>query len=416
MSVPRFVQIHFLTVYPASLLNRDDAGFAKRMPFGGATRIRVSSQCLKRHWRTFDGPDSLAGLYPPEEASVRSRLIFSEKIAKPLKAEFPDGPVELVTKTLSDAVLGSKEKDEKSNEKTGAKAKKKEEGGEQEAEKTDLRTSQLIVLGNPEIEYIRQQAVQILKQIKPGAKAKEVKDLVKTLGKDWLNNLSAIGRGAGLDAALFGRMKTSDLLADCDAAVHVAHAFTVHEEQAETDYFTAVDDLTKQVEDGTHQGAGHVNAAELTSGLFYGYVAVDVPLLVSNLAGVPTKDWEGADRSLAGQVVRSLVNLVATVSPGAKRGATAPYSFADFVAVEAGNSQPCTWANAFFEPTRLGPGLKDRALAALVKQVGALNRMYPSKTECHFASLQEVEIPGAVHTDSVQEVAAWAESAIKGGF
>jgi CRISPR system Cascade subunit CasC len=398
MSVPRFVQIHYLTVYPASLLNRDDAGFAKRMPFGGATRIRVSSQCLKRHWRTFDGPDSLKSLCPPEEASVRSRLIFSEKIARPLKDEFPDRPVELVTKALADAVLGK------------SKGREEESGGGQH----DLRTSQLIVLGNPEIEYIRKQAADILKQTASGATAKEVQTRVKAIGKDWLNNLSAIGRGAGLDAALFGRMKTSDLLADCDAAVHVAHAFTVHEEQAETDYFTAVDDLTKQAEDEAHQGAAHVNAAELTSGLFYGYVAVDVPLLVSNLEGVAPKNWAEANRSLAGQVVKCLVNLVATVSPGAKRGSTAPYSFADFVAVEAGNSQPCTWANAFFEPISSGAGLKDRALATLARQVGALNRMYPSQTQRRFASLQEVEVPGSVRLDSVQEVAGWAESAIKG--
>ena len=51
----RFVQIHYLTAYPASLLNRDDAGMAKRLPYGGTSRVRVSSQCLKRHWRTAEG-------------------------------------------------------------------------------------------------------------------------------------------------------------------------------------------------------------------------------------------------------------------------------------------------------------------------------------------------------------------------
>src|SRR5262249_27977986 len=50
-AMSRFVQIHSLTSYPAALLNPDDAGLAKRMPYGGASRIRISSQCLKRHWR-----------------------------------------------------------------------------------------------------------------------------------------------------------------------------------------------------------------------------------------------------------------------------------------------------------------------------------------------------------------------------
>ena len=54
-----FLQIHTLTSYPAALLNRDDVGFAKRLPFGGATRTRISSQCLKRHWRTFSGDGAI---------------------------------------------------------------------------------------------------------------------------------------------------------------------------------------------------------------------------------------------------------------------------------------------------------------------------------------------------------------------
>ncbi|MFN8994607.1 MAG: type I-E CRISPR-associated protein Cas7/Cse4/CasC, partial [Pseudomonadota bacterium] len=38
--LPRFIQIHSLHNYPAALLNRDDAGLAKRLPYGNATRTR----------------------------------------------------------------------------------------------------------------------------------------------------------------------------------------------------------------------------------------------------------------------------------------------------------------------------------------------------------------------------------------
>ena len=47
MTAPRFLQIHTLHSYPAALLNRDDSGLAKRLPFGGAVRTRISSQCLQ---------------------------------------------------------------------------------------------------------------------------------------------------------------------------------------------------------------------------------------------------------------------------------------------------------------------------------------------------------------------------------
>ena len=35
MTTTRFLQIHTLHSYAAALLNRDDSGLAKRMPFGG---------------------------------------------------------------------------------------------------------------------------------------------------------------------------------------------------------------------------------------------------------------------------------------------------------------------------------------------------------------------------------------------
>ena len=84
----------------------------------------------------------------------------------------------------------------------------------------------------------------------------------------------------GLVAALFGRMVTSDVEANIDAAVHVAHAFTVHAEESESDYFTVVDDLQRLEDDA---GVDHIGEAELTSGLFYGYVCSAPGFLDSGL-------------------------------------------------------------------------------------------------------------------------------------
>jgi CRISPR system Cascade subunit CasC len=73
------VQVHLLTAYPASLLNRDDAGLAKRMPFGGVERIRISSQCLKKHWRE-------APLVSDQgEMAVRSTRIYQDIVARALE-------------------------------------------------------------------------------------------------------------------------------------------------------------------------------------------------------------------------------------------------------------------------------------------------------------------------------------------
>src|SRR5258708_35759054 len=50
-----FVQLHLLTSYPAANLNRDDTGRPKTLFYGGAERIRISSQSLKRAIRTSRG-------------------------------------------------------------------------------------------------------------------------------------------------------------------------------------------------------------------------------------------------------------------------------------------------------------------------------------------------------------------------
>jgi len=58
----RFVQLHLLTSYPPANLNRDDLGRPKTAMMGGEPRLRVSSQSLKRAWRTSEVfADSLKG-------------------------------------------------------------------------------------------------------------------------------------------------------------------------------------------------------------------------------------------------------------------------------------------------------------------------------------------------------------------
>ena len=42
----RFVQLHLLTSYPPSNLNRDDTGRPKTALVGDANRLRISSQSL----------------------------------------------------------------------------------------------------------------------------------------------------------------------------------------------------------------------------------------------------------------------------------------------------------------------------------------------------------------------------------
>ena len=161
-----------------------------------------------------------------------------------------------------------------------------------------------MLFGAPEIAWLSQEAERLAGNAEGDAKAAAV------AAQDWRKkfraNIKIMRDGAtlpaGLTTALFGRMVTSDPDANVTAPMHVAHAFTVHEEEAESDYFTAVDDLS-----GEEPGADTIQETELTSGLFYGYVVIDLPGLLLNL---------GSDAELAGQVLHNLIYLVAEVSPG----------------------------------------------------------------------------------------------------
>lgn len=393
MTESRFIQIHFLTAYPASLLNRDDAGLAKRIPFGGASRIRISSQCLKRHWRMADGEHSLRSI--GVDLSVRSRIIFEKLIAEPLINEgLKKDVVRGVLKALQSKLLGESAKAQKAEKESGARF--------------DLETPQVIILGQPEIKFITDVARKICQNASTDDAPKKVEAYLSN--KEHQENLEALKKAAsaGLDAALFGRMVTSDILARGDAAIHVAHALTVHAEEAESDYFTAVDDLIRE-------GSAHLGETELTSGLFYGYVVVDVPLLVSNLAD---------DRALVARVVENLIHLIAKVSPGAKLGSTAPYSYAHLILAEVGSRQPRTLANAFLVPVKTDDegGVLKAAVDALGAHLKALDEMYGRHEKRRIAATldvtgfpaEKIEKPKEHEIGLLDELAKWAAEQVQG--
>jgi CRISPR system Cascade subunit CasC len=222
---------------------------------------------------------------------------------------------------------------------------------------------------------------------------------------------------AGFEAALFGRMMTSDPEANIDAALHVAHAITVHQSEKELDFVTVVDDLRAEEND---PGAAGVFEVELTTGLYYGYAVIDVPALVSNLTGRPAKDWlsPDTDRGLPAEVASRLVYLIATISPGAKKGSTAPYAYAETMLLEAGNRQPRTLSNAFRKPAALRGSVSEDALRALSAHLAGLDQVYG----CHEARAGFCVVGGSLHADlfggaqkSLVELTGWVKDAVVSG-
>jgi CRISPR system Cascade subunit CasC len=366
MPEPRFLQIHFLAPYAAALLNRDDAGLAKRLPYGGSLRTRISSQCLKRHWRLAEDPHALARI-TGADASFRSRETIDRKVLEGWAEEVDGTVLAPIREALLVAVYGDKGADKKSR--------------------------QTLLLGEVEIAFLKAEAQRLVAAA--AGDAARAKDVAKEWLKTHKANLKALSEGAklpgGLTAALFGRMVTSDPRANIEAPVHVAHAFTVHAEEAEGDYFIAADDLARDED----TGADTIQETELTSGLFYGYVVVDIPGLLSNLGG---------DATLAGEVLHNLLYLVAEVSPGAKLGSTAPYSRASFLLVEAGDRQPRSLAEAFRTSCKADTS---EAVAKLAAHLAGLDAVYATDESRRHLSIVEADVAGS-QRGSLADLAAFA--------
>ncbi|MHB1957155.1 MAG: type I-E CRISPR-associated protein Cas7/Cse4/CasC, partial [Sulfobacillus sp.] len=430
-----FLQIHFLTSYPPSLLNRDDSGLAKRIVFGNTERLRISSQSQKRHWRTWMEP------HFPAITSWRTRQYFSKILLKRI-IEHPlsdkDTPISendarAYTIAIAQQLLTAGKKAQQA-QRPSSKGSGKKGGGknspqlstEQQSFLNDpadtdsattssdsdpsetpvinldtLETSQPILFGEPETRYFASLALQMHQLRYPldndGHPSSNLALSVQQAAEQILpqkhkDNLQALlaqtsihDPMAGLAGALFGRFVTSDIDARVDAPVHVAHALTTHALQTDLDFFTVVDDLLGAAE----TGAAHMGDAELGSGLFYGYVVVDVPLLVSNLMGSPAKDWATEPADLPKAIVEQLIRAIATVSPGAKLGATAPHAYAQCVLLEAGTEQPRSLANAFLQPItgRTTDDLGQQSITALGKHLDAYDRMYGTQAARAVASL-----------------------------
>jgi CRISPR system Cascade subunit CasC len=420
-----FIQLHALTSYPSALLNRDDAGFAKQLPFGGATRTRVSSQCLKYHWRNFDGEHALYDMDVPE--SLRSRETFWRRLAQPLIDDGHPAPlVRAATFALKERLL--------SDDKAGKRdLKTLIDPGEDDNPREMIDTNQVTIFGVPEMRYLRDLAAEKIEAARDdfpvfwaengepdSDTVSDAADAMRDFSKRELKkNLKGLELASGLDAAMFGRMATSDVLARGDAAVHVAHAFTTHAQESESDYFSAVDELRRdEPEESGELGAGHINTQELTSGLFYSYVVVDVPLLVSNLSGVEQDDWTDGNTDLAAEVMRRFTHLMATVSPGAKLGSTAPYSYAQCLFAESGTAQPRTLANAFQSPAST-QNVLDNSYEKLGQYVDEIDQMYGVQTDRRLAAMGPTDgLTDRLKVDdttTVPNIAEWTANQIQGG-
>lgn len=326
----RFIQLHLLTSYPPANLNRDDLGRPKTAVVGGANRLRISSQCLKRHWRVSD--------------------LFKEALG---------GHVGTRTKRLGPDVY-----------------ERLVEGGRTENQANKAAKKIAKVFGDVEGKdkhYLHSQVVHY-----SPAELDAIDELVETLVEEQRDpeddDLELLRKQhSAVDMALFGRMLASTPEYNVEAAVQVAHGITVHEAAVEDDFFTAVDDLNEGTEDS---GSAHMGVTEFGAGVFYIYVCIDRKQLTDNLDG----DEQLADRSIA-----ALVETAAKVAPSGMQNSFGSRAYANVILAEKGDQQPRSLSVAFLDPVESGDdGVLAAATTRLMETRDNMDRCYDNCADDHY--------------------------------
>lgn len=338
-----FVQFHLLTRYGPSNPNRDDQGRPKQAMVGGAPRLRMSSQSVKRALRE----SSFFSLELEGHIGTRTKRLH-EKLVSHLTAKGTDATRAAEIATEVAGIFGKIDAPRK---------------GEV------ARVATTLAFISPQEWRLAEELAEQIAEGKEVPKDKELKKLV-------------LRRADGaVDIAMFGRMLAEDADFNRDAAVQVAHAITTHTAQAEEDWYSAVDDLNKAEE----TGAGHLGETAFGSGIYYQYVCVNCDLLVENLDG---------DRELAARGLEALARALPQTAPAGKQNSFAHRPMAFFMRAEAGSRAPRDLSGAFFTPVdrklrELGVNdLQTASVKALELTAAQIDRCYfdgqpePSSSLC----------------------------------
>ncbi|PPK76585.1 CRISPR-associated Cse4 family protein [Methylobacter tundripaludum] len=332
----RFIQLHLLTAYPPANLNRDDQGSPKTAKMGGYDRLRVSSQCLKRTWRTSD----LFQAAMSDHLGTRTKLlgidIYNQLIAGGIKEK----DAKDWTKAIA-GVFGALKKAEK------------------DKPLADIEIEQLVHVSPAEQQTMKTLTEKLIAE----QRAPDVDEL----------KLLRLNEQA-VDIALFGRMLASSPAFNVEAACQVAHAISVHPVVIEDDYFTAVDDLNNGLED---MGAAHIGETRFAAGLFYSYICINRELLVTNLDG---------NEDLANKAIRALTEAAVKVAPEGKQNSFASRAYASYVLAEKGDQQPRSLSVAYLKPInhRENEDFIADSITSIIKQKDSFDKVYSACADTRY--------------------------------
>lgn len=351
------IEIHIIQNFPPSNLNRDDIGQPKSTDFGGVRRARISSQCQKRAIRMHPAFAKATGVAP----SDRTKMISRDIAARLIEAGKPEEQSQKIALLFAEKYSGKLD------------------------EKRKTETAVLIYFSEREFVLIannlleRWDAVSAMLASTPmaeeiekptkGKKAKTDKvdtsameELIKDVVKETKERVSAP------DIALYGRMLADRPETNIDAACQVAHAISTHAVgKADTDYYTAMDDVKQRMKD---PGAGFLDVAYFNSACFYRYMRIDFAQLVKTLG----------DHDMAVKTVEGFMRAAEAAVPSGKQNSHAHFTRPSFMlaVLRPAGSDGWNLANAFEKPVHASTeaGLIEQSVQKLQARFNHLRGFY----------------------------------------
>lgn len=323
-----FLDVHTIQTVPPANINRDDTGSPKTAQYGGVTRARVSSQSWKRAIRNYfndNGELSNVGI-----RSLDIVRYIANKIVILDKSVSEEDAMKMAEKTLNAAKISTK----------------------------DQKAKALFFISDRQAEKLAEASI------------------AKNEDKKYLQDI--LKAEASIDICLFGRMLADDPSLNEDASSQVAHSISTHAIESEFDFYTAVDDLAPE----NNQGAGMLGTIEYNSSTLYRYANIAMHDFCKQLG----------DKESAINAAKLFVEAFIKSMPTGKINSFANQTLPSAIVVTLRSDRPVNMVSAFEEPVKSNEGYVKKSVQKLFDEYSLYDNMLEKPVYTAYYTFKDYEV------------------------
>jgi len=331
------IEIHTIQEFPIHCMNRDMDGTPKSVNINDSLRGMISSQALKRAWRTVCKEEM------PEYFGGNRTKYITREVAKAIADVVPEEEMPYFQRICTDGIKGSHKDDinklstivfvsnqEMANIADILRAHKEDIG---KVQACDIKTSQ---------EFTKEKYKKLTYKTDPDKRSEAIKAITQatdTICKDMS------------DIYLFGRMIAGR--DNIESAVKSSSAFTTHRTVPSINAFIAAEEMHEKDD----AGAAHMDYQETNTGCYYMFKSINLDQLRSenNIGGVLD------DEEFRGVLKCALVCSIMAAPSGMSTSYFAS-TYPAYILMIRKNGYPKTFGDQFLTPVELGKNCLEESI------------------------------------------------------